>query len=141
MPAAIRAYCQRTDQHVPASIGAVVRCCLESLALKYRWVVEALEGLTGRRVATIRVVGGGSQNATLCQWTADACGRPVVAGPVEATALGNILVQTIATGYLPDLAAGRAAIAASVTRHTYTSRNTARWEGALARFDALVRSM
>jgi rhamnulokinase len=87
----------------------------------------------------VRVVGGGSQNATLCQWTADACGRRVVAGPVEATALGNMLVQAIATGHLPSLAAGRAAVAASVTRQTYEPRATERWEAALARVEALVR--
>jgi rhamnulokinase len=138
MPATIRAYCRRTHQPEPASVGAMVRCCLESLALKYRWVVEALEGLTGRRIETVRVVGGGSQNALLCQLTADACRRPVVAGPVEGTALGNILMQAIATAHLPDLAAGRCAVATTVQQATYTPRDSGDWDAAIVGFEGLV---
>jgi rhamnulokinase len=140
MPAAIREYCRRSGQPEPESVGAMVRCCLESLALKYRWVVDALEELTGRRIDTIRVVGGGSQNELLCQLAADACGRRVVAGPVEATALGNVVVQAIAAGVLPDLAAGRAAVAASARQASYEPRGDAAWEQAIASFDALVRA-
>ncbi len=139
MPAAIRAYCRQTSQPEPASAGALVRCCLESLALKYRWVVEALEELTGRKLDTIRVVGGGSQNALLCQLTADACGRRVVAGPVEATALGNILVQAVARGYLPDIAAGREALAAFVEQAIYEPRPSSAWHAAIESFNSLVR--
>ncbi len=138
MPAALRAYCRRTGQPVPATVGALVRCCLESLALRYRWVLAALERLLGHPLTTIRIVGGGSQNALLCQWTADACARPVVAGPVEATALGNILVQALATGTLPNLAAGRRAVAASVPLASYAPCDTAAWDAAYARFEALV---
>lgn len=138
MPATIRAYCRRTHQPEPESVGAVVRCCLESLALKYRWVVEALEGLTGRTIETVRVVGGGSQNALLCQLTADACRRPVVAGPAEGTALGNILVQAMATGHLPDLTTGRRAVAASVSQASYAPRGSADWEAAIIGFASLV---
>jgi rhamnulokinase len=138
MPVALRAYCQRTGQPEPDSIGALVRCCIESLALKYRWVVEALETLTGRRLETIRIVGGGSQNALLCQLTADASGRRVVAGPVEATALGNILVQAVASGQLPTIAAGRAAVAASVQQTIFEPRAAGDWNAAYARLDALV---
>ncbi|HMQ33610.1 MAG TPA: rhamnulokinase family protein [Chloroflexaceae bacterium] len=141
MPATIRAACLRTGQPVPESVGALVRCCLESLALKYRWVVEALEGLTGRRIETVRVVGGGSQNALLCQLTADACKRPVVAGPAEGTALGNVLVQAIATGHLPDLAAGRRAAAASVPQTLYAPRESGDWDAAIVGFEALVASL
>ncbi len=138
MPAAIRAYCQRMSQPVPNSVGTVVRCCLESLALKYRWVVTALEELTGRRIDTIRIVGGGSQNALLCQLTADACKRQVVAGPVEATALGNILMQAIALGLLPDIATGRAAVGASLDQVIYEPHTTADWDAAIVGFDALI---
>jgi rhamnulokinase len=138
MPAAIRAYCRRTGQPTPESIGAVARCCLDSLALKYRWVVTALARLTGRTIETIRIVGGGSQNALLCQLTADACGRQVVAGPVEATALGNILVQAVACGALPDIAAGRQAVAASCEQTVYEPRPAAGWEDAIARFEGLA---
>ncbi len=138
MPAIIRAYCQRTGQPQPESVGAVGRCCLESLALKYRLVLESLERLVGRRLETIRVVGGGSQNHLLCQFTADACERPVVAGPVEATALGNIMIQAIATGRLPDVATGRQAIAASVPRRHFEPRASAAWQDAMARFRGLL---
>jgi rhamnulokinase len=138
MPAAIRAYCRRTSQSEPESVGALVRCCLESLALKYRWVVTALEQLTGRTLDTIRIVGGGSQNTLLCQLTADACQRRVVAGPVEATALGNILVQAVALGSLPDIVAGREAMAASFKQVIYQPRDSADWDAAIVGFDALV---
>jgi rhamnulokinase len=138
MPSALRSYCQRTSQPEPQSVGALVRCCMESLALKYRWVIEALETLTGRRLDTIRIVGGGSQNALLCQLTADACGRRVVAGPVEATALGNILVQAVALGHLPNIAAGRAAVAASVEQRVFEPQGSATWDAAFVGFRALV---
>jgi rhamnulokinase len=138
MPATIRAYCRRTQQPEPEGVGAVVRCCLESLALKYRWVVEALEGLTGRTIETVRVVGGGSQNALLCQLTADACKRRVVAEPAEGTALGNILVQAIATGHLPDLVSGRRAVGASVPQIPYIPRDSGDWDAAIVGFEALV---
>ncbi len=138
MPAAVCAYCARTGQSAPASVGALVRCCLESLALKYRWVLAALESVTGRRLDTVRVVGGGSRNTLLCRLTADACARRVVAGPVEATALGNILLQALAIGYLPDLAAGRRAVAASVRQTIYEPDPQADWEEASVRFAALL---
>jgi rhamnulokinase len=139
MPTAIRAHCQRSGQPLPNDVGALARCCLESLALKYRWTIEAIERLTGRTIDTIRVVGGGSQNALLCQLTADACGRRVVAGPTEATALGNCLVQALARGVLPDLAAGRRAVAASVERCTYLPGDRAGWDAAYAGFVGLLR--
>lgn len=138
MPAALANYCRRTNQPIPHDAGALVRCCLESLALKYRWVLEAIESLTGQRVQTIRIVGGGSQNALLCQCTADGCQRRVVAGPAEATALGNMLVQAVALGRLPDIAAGRAAAAASIQPVVYEPQPVADWDSAYARFNALL---
>lgn len=135
---AIRAYCRRTAQPEPDSVGALVRCCLESLALKYHWVVSALEELTGRRINTIRIVGGGSQNALLCQLSADACGRRVIAGPVEATALGNILVQALACGLLPNIAAGREAIARSSKQAVYEAHSSAVWEAARRKFMTIL---
>lgn len=138
---AIRAFCRRTHQPEPQTPGEVVRCCLESLALRYRWVVEALEeilastGLSrGRQLDTIRVVGGGSQNRLLNQFTADACGRTVVTGPVEAAALGVIMMQAVATGHLANVAEGRAAIAASIEQEVFTPHATAGWDDAYARF-------
>jgi rhamnulokinase len=138
MPATLREYCKRTGQEQPESVGAVVRCCLESLALKYREVLHDLEGLVGHRLDTIRIVGGGSRNRILSQFTADACDRPVVAGPVEATALGNILVQAIARGEIADVAAGRQAIAASVPLESYEPRDRAGWDDAYGRFRQLA---
>ncbi|HAJ36606.1 MAG TPA: rhamnulokinase [Chloroflexi bacterium] len=142
---AIRAFCRRTHQPEPQTPGEVVRCCLESLALRYRWVVEALEeilvsaGLSrGRQLDTIRVVGGGSQNRLLNQFTADACGRTVITGPVEAAALGVIMMQAVATGHLANVAEGRAAIAASIEQEVFTPRATAGWDDAYARFLRLI---
>ena len=83
MPARLAAYCTRTGQTPPSDEGAMVRCCLESLALKYRWAIDRLESILGTTIKTIHVVGGGTKNALLCQFTADACGRPVHAGPLR----------------------------------------------------------
>jgi rhamnulokinase len=138
MVAAITAHCRRSNQPQPESVGAVVRCCLESLALKYRWVMEGLQRLTGRRLARILIVGGGSQNRMLCQFAADACERQVVAGPVEATALGNIMVQAIAAGHLDGITSGRQAIAASVPCQTYDPHPSAAWQDAYGRFCRLL---
>lgn len=140
MPAAIRAFCVRSGQPVPESVGAVVRCCLESLALRYRQVIVMLEGLTGQPIETIRVVGGGSQNRLLNQLTANACGRVVVAGPTEATALGNVALQAMTAGLLPDLAAVRQAVAASVTLETFVPDGTA-WDTALERFATISQAV
>ncbi len=137
MPGAVRAACRRTGQPEPDGVGATVRCCLESLALKYRSVLEGLEDLLERRLDKIYIVGGGSRNHLLNQFTADACRREVVAGPVEATALGNLLVQTVATGYISDIAAGRRAVAASVTRRRYEPEHGEAWENAYERFQRL----
>lgn len=137
MIAAIRDYSRRTGQPQPGEVGEVARCCLESLALRYRWVVEALESLTGRQLDTIRIVGGGSRNHLLNQLTADACGRPVIAGPVEATSLGNLMIQTIGTGRLPDVAAGRRAVADSVQRRRFDPRPEGHWQQAFERFLSL----
>jgi rhamnulokinase len=139
MPAALAEFCRRTGQPAPAEPRAFVRCCLESLALKYRWVLEKLEQLIGRRLDVIHVVGGGSQNALLCQWTADACGRPVLAGPAEATALGNVLVQALGLGLLGSLADGREVVRRSVEVVSYEPRNAALWDEPYGRFVNLVR--
>jgi rhamnulokinase len=134
MPAALADYCRRHSQPVPADPGATVRCCLESLALKYRRVLESLEALTGRRVEVIHVVGGGCQNTLLCQFTADACARPVVAGPVEATAAGNVLTQAIGLGVLCSLAEAREVVRRSFDVVTYEPRNPEAWHEPYERF-------
>jgi rhamnulokinase len=139
MPAALADYCRRTGQPVPVEPGAVVRCALESLALRYRWVLERLEELIGHRLDVIHVVGGGSQNALLNQCTADACNRPVVAGPVEATAIGNVLVQAIGLGLLKNLNEGREVVRRSFDVRTFEPRNSERWDETYARFLGYLR--
>lgn len=114
MPAAIAAACREMGQPVPESTGQYVRCCLDSLALKYARVIRDLEEVTGVRIQVIHVVGGGSRNRLLNRLTAEACGRPVLAGPVEATALGNVLVQARAAGDIGGLAEMRTVVRDSV---------------------------
>ena len=104
MAAEVVGFCKETGQPEPGNIGAIVRCCLDSLALRYAAVLDELAGLTGERPGVIHVVGGGCRNGLLNQLTADATGVPVLAGPVEATALGNVLVQAKAAGELASLA-------------------------------------
>ena len=136
MPAAIRAFCKRTGQAVPNTEGELVRCALESLALKYQITLEALEELTGRRVEVIHVVGGGSRNALLNQFAADACDRPVLAGPVEATVLGNLLLQVRSAGELGSLGELRSVVRDSQDLTRFEPRAAAHWVEARARFRA-----
>jgi len=139
MPAAIRDYCIRTGQRPPQDRGATVRCALEGLALRYRWVIERLEEMQGRPIRAINVVGGGSRNRLLCQLTADATGRPVVAGPAEATAVGNIIVQALALGEVSSLSEARALVRRSFDLATYEPRERASWDEAYARFLTIAR--
>ncbi len=141
MPAAIADYCRRTMQSPPQTDGAIARCCFEGLSLRYRSVLEALEKLTRRRLETIRIVGGGCLHALLCQMAADACHRVVVAGPSEASAFGNVMLQAIATGHLQDVREGRTAIAQSIERTTYVPRKIAGWDDARAKLERLQRQV
>ncbi len=134
MPQALADFCRRTGQPAPAEPGPVVRCALESLALRYRWVLERLEELLGRRLDVIHVVGGGSQNELLCQLTADCCNRQVLAGPVEATAIGNVLVQAVGLGLLGSLADAREVVRRSFDVRSYEPRRPEEWEGPYRRF-------
>lgn len=139
MPARIRAFCRQTGQSEPADDGAVIRCVLESLALKYRWVLERLEEMLGRRLDPIHIVGGGIRNELLCQLTADAAGRPVVAGPAEATAAGNLLVQALGCGWLGSVADIRHVVRTSFAPRSYAPAGDAdRWAEAAARFGRLL---
>jgi rhamnulokinase len=137
MNEAIAAQCRATGQEPPATVAATVRAVLEGLAVRYRVVLDNLEDTIGRPIKTLHMLGGGIQNELLCQLTADATGRCVVAGPVEATAMGNIAVQAIGTGLVPDLAAARKLIAASASLKEYTPSDTAAWTPTLARYRAL----
>jgi rhamnulokinase len=131
---ALADFCRRTGQPVPDGPGATVRCALESLTLCYRYVLEKLEQLTGQRLEVIHIVGGGSQNALLNQLTADACNRPVVAGPVEATAAGNVLIQALGLGVLHSLAEAREVVRQSFEVRTFTPRHPDAWQKPYERF-------
>jgi rhamnulokinase len=134
MPEAIRTYCKRTGQSVPEEKGAVLRCALESLALKFRQVLEMCEQLAGGRIDTIHIVGGGARNRLLCQFAADACARLVVAGPVEATATGNVMMQAVAAGDVDSIAQAREIVRRSFAVEQYEPQNTSAWAHAYQRF-------
>ena len=138
MPGKIERFCQQTKQQAPSSRGDFVRTCLESLALTYRRTLEGLEEILGKKIHTIHIVGGGSQNLLLNQMTADACARTVVAGPVEGTAAGNILVQAMATGDVKSLHEARQIIRNSFEVKRYEPSGEKEWETAHARFRDLV---
>ena len=133
MPAAIRDLAKAAGEPVPETTAATVRAALESVAAAIRRTLGELDSLLGRRVSRVHVVGGGVQNALLCQMIADATGRPVVVGPVEATAIGNLLVQLLARDEAVDLLAIRRVIRDSFDPVHYTPRDTARWEARLPR--------
>ena len=139
MPEAIRDFCRRTGQTVPADEGAVIRCALESLALKCRMVLGWLEQLLGGRLETIHIVGGGTQNRRLCQATADACGRRVLAGPVEATATGNIAMQMVAAGAIGSVSQAREVIRNSFEMQEYLPQDAGAWDEAYERFGDICR--
>ncbi len=134
MPAAIDDFCRKTNQPAPASPGAYARCILESLALKYRAVLRSLEQLCGRRMEQIRVIGGGSKNGLLNQFTAEATGLRVLAGPAEATALGNVAVQMLATGTAGSLKEVRAIVDRSFPTEVFNPIDPARWDEQAKRF-------
>jgi rhamnulokinase len=140
MPQAIEAFCAKTGQSKPDRPSAVTRAILESLALKYRQVLESLERLVGTTFQEIRVAGGGSRNDLLNQFTADATGRRVLAGPVEATALGNLAMQMLATRAVGSLNEAREIIARCFPARLFEPRDTRRWEAAYERFRALSTS-
>ncbi len=138
MPERVRDYCRRTGQPVPETVGEVVRCIYESLALKYRKTAESIETLMGRKAKVIHVVGGGTKDKFLSQMTADACGIPVAAGPEEATAIGNLMMQAIAQGAVANLSEARAVVSASFELKRYEpSSDRDMWDEAYARFCAL----
>jgi rhamnulokinase len=138
MPKALQSFCKETKQPVPKTEGELVRCALESLALIYRTVLNGLEELSGTPIEVIHIVGGGSKNDLLNQFTANACGRPVVAGPVETTVLGNLLSQVRANGRLKSLAQMRDVVRESSDLKRFEPQDTATWTEAHARFTKLL---
>jgi rhamnulokinase len=138
MPEQIREYCLRSGQKAPQSHGELFRCIMDSLALKYRLILERTEKLSGQRYEALNMVGGGSQNTLLCQFTANAIGRPVWAGPVEASAIGNLMLQFIAQGKVKDMAEARTIIHNSFPMTVYQPQDTDAWNAAFARFSRLM---
>jgi rhamnulokinase len=134
MLARLAQYCGRLEQEMPSDCGCIVRMLLEGLALRYRKTIEDLERLTGRRTAVIHIVGGGSRNALLCQFTANATGRPVLAGPAEATASATVLLQALAQGRLASLGEVREVVARSYELVPYEPRDVFLWDEAYERF-------
>ncbi|MEW6357638.1 MAG: rhamnulokinase family protein [Planctomycetota bacterium] len=138
MPKMISTFCRKTGQKPPADKGAMVRCALESLALKYRWTLEKLEEIQGCKCEVIHIVGGGAQNTLLCQITADCIGLPVVAGPVEATAIGNVMMQAVARGHVANIAEAREVIRRSFPVVTYLPKRTDAWAYAYEKYLGIV---
>lgn len=138
MPERVREFCRKTGQPVPETVGEIVRCIYESLALKYRMTAESIETLMKKKAKVIHVVGGGTKDRFLSQMTADACGIPVCAGPEEATAIGNLMMQAIAAGEIANLKEAREIVAASFdVQHYVPCTERAPWDEAYARFCTL----
>ena len=138
MPERIRKYCVDTNQSAPQTMGEVIRVVLESIALKYRLVLERLEELTGKRLSPIHMIGGGTKNKLLDQFTADSTDRTVVTGPVEATAIGNILMQSIGMKHLRSLADARQVVRASFELEMYEPKRTPGWDEAYSRLQKMM---
>jgi rhamnulokinase len=128
MPSRIQEVCRRTGQPVPITHGDIIRSALDSIALKYRWTLEKIEEITGKKLSTIHIVGGGTQNQLLSQLTADCTGKTVITGPIEATAIGNLLVQAIALGEISNIDQARELVRQSFEVHTFTPQNSALWD-------------
>ena len=139
MPQKIQSYCAETGQAVPQSRGSIVRCALESLALTYRRLLEQLEDMMDRSYPRVHIIGGGSKNRLLNQLTADATGKVVIAGPAEATSIGNILMQALAMGHIASLDEGRDLVRRSFEVTTYEPGERTRWDKAYSRHLELIR--
>ena len=138
MVEAICNYCSRTGQKAPETTGQIVRCIFESLAMKYRYTIELLKNVSPHPIEKLHVIGGGSKNAYLCQLTANAIDMPVVAGPAEGTAMGNLLVQAMALGHIGSLADIRKVVRNSVETETYIPQDVAEWGKAYEQYLKII---
>ena len=139
MPKAMQEYCRETNQPVPETEGELMRCARESLALKYRETMLALNELTGEKIEVLHIVGGGSKDVLLNQMTADLCGVPVMTGPVEGTVIGNLLTQARADGELAGLSELREAVRSSSVIRTFEPEKSSKWEAGIAKFEELKK--
>ncbi len=138
IPQRVKEYCQKTGQAVPESVGEVMRCIYESLAMKYRLTLDKLEDCTGKTYPAIHVIGGGTKDTLLCQMTASSTNRKVVAGPIEATVLGNICVQLLSCGAIESVEQARKIVKASENTVEYSPVDADKWAEAYERFKAVV---
>ena len=138
LPDKIKAYCKNTNQAVPETIGEIVRCIYESLALKYRLALEQISECTGKKFDVLHLMGGGTKDGFLCELAAQSLGIPVVAGPIEATALGNIMLQLIALGEIETIEQGRKIIAETEKVKVFEEAHTPDWDEAFERFCKVI---
>lgn len=134
----IKEYCEKTGQGAPGTVGETVRCVYESLALKYRLALEQIEECTGKKFEVLHLLGGGTKDGFLCEMTADSIGIPVIAGPVEATALGNIVLQLIALGQIKNIDEGRRLIKKCENLKHFSSNHTEQWDEAYEKYKKII---
>lgn len=139
IPERVREFCRKTSQYVPESVGEIMRCIYESLAMKYRMTFEKLCECTGKDYPVIHVIGGGTKDGLLCRMTASSCGKTVKAGPIEATVMGNVAVQLMSDGTIGSISEARKAVAASESLKTYEPENTDEWIKAYESFVKIAK--
>lgn len=139
IPERVREFCRKTGQYVPESVGEIMRCIYESLAMKYRMTFEKLCECTGKNYPVIHVIGGGTKDGLLCRMTASSCGKTVKAGPIEATVMGNVAVQLMSDGTIGSISEARKAVAASESLKTYEPENTDEWIKAYESFVKIAK--
>lgn len=139
IPERVREFCKKTGQYVPDSVGEIMRCIYESLAMKYRMTFEKLCECTGKDYPVIHVIGGGTKDGLLCRMTASSCGKTVKAGPIEATVMGNVAVQLMSDGTIGSINEARRAVAASEELKTYEPQNTDEWIKAYENFAKIAK--
>lgn len=138
IPSRVREFCKRTGQYVPSSVGEVMRCIYESLAMKYKYTFENLQACTGKKFPVIHVIGGGTKDTLLCQLTANSCEVPVSAGPVEATVIGNVLVALLSSGAIENISQAREIVLESEEIKTYLPENTQAWQEGYEKFKKIL---
>ena len=139
IPKRVQEYCEKTNQYVPQTVGEIMRCIYESLAMKYRYTFDGIKDCTGKDYDRIHVMGGGTKDKLLLSMTAQSCNVDVYGGPIEATALGNIAVQLMSSGAISDIKQARKIIADGENLKLYTPDNRDEWENAYCTFKKIIK--